>query len=64
MGYFINYSGVVTLRKYSDVYGDVVRLGVEGKNLEFGRHMRRPRQCEERLEGVIDMLLLYLHFGL
>ena len=29
MGYFIEYSGVVTLRKYSDVYGDVVRLGVK-----------------------------------
>ena len=29
MGYFIEYSGVVTLRKYSDVYGDAVRLGVK-----------------------------------
>ena len=31
MGYFIEYSGVVTLRKYSDFYGDVVRLGVKVK---------------------------------
>ena len=31
MGYFIEYSGVVTLREYSDVYGDVVKLGVKGR---------------------------------
>ena len=31
MGYFIEYSGVVTLRKYSDVYGDVVKLGVKAR---------------------------------
>ena len=31
MGYLIEYSGVVTLRKYSDVYGDVVRLGVKAR---------------------------------
>ena len=31
MGYFIEYSGVVTLREYSDVYGDVVKLGVKAR---------------------------------
>ena len=29
MGYFIEYSGLMTLHRYSDVYGDVVRLGVK-----------------------------------
>ena len=29
--YFIEYLGVVTLREYSDVYGDVVKLGVKGR---------------------------------
>ena len=31
MEYSIEYSGVVTLREYSDVYGDVVKLGVKGR---------------------------------
>ena len=31
MGYSIEYSGVVTLGKYSDVYGDVAMLGVKGR---------------------------------
>ena len=29
MRYFIEYSGLMTLHRYSDVYGDVVRLGVK-----------------------------------
>ena len=29
VGYFIEYSGFVTLRKYPDVYGDIVKLGVK-----------------------------------
>ena len=28
------------------------KAGGQGKNLELGRHMRRPRQFEERLRGV------------
>ena len=31
MGYFIEYSGLMTLHRYSDVYGDVVRLEVKGR---------------------------------
>ena len=31
VGYSIEYSGVVTLREYSDVYGEVVKLGVKGR---------------------------------
>ena len=31
MGYFIKYLSVVTLREYSDVYDDVVKLGVKGR---------------------------------
>ena len=57
MGYSIEYLGVVTLPEYSDVYGDVVKLGGQGKNLEFEAVRRKTLWS-------IDVLLIYLHlFG-
>ena len=57
MRYSIKNSGVVTLREYSDVYSDIVKLGGQGKNLEFEAVRRKTLWS-------IDVLLIYLHlFG-
>ena len=59
--YSIEYSGIVTLCEYSDVYGDILKLGVKERTSSSIDTCASPGS---KTLWSIDVFLVYLHlFG-